>query len=231
MISRMMTVPSHTADGTFDAYLAMPPPGRAPAIVIEPSIMGITDGLKETADRYASKGFIVVAIDPFWRTLPGPLGPERFPEALQRMHDWTVVGGLDDLEATLTTLKTMSNWNGRWAVLGFCFGGRPAFLALSRLGADAAVAFHGTDIHLHIDEAAQVNKPFSFHFGGSDPVVPLEQVELIDTALREKDGEIYIYDGAGHGFAQQEAQNYHPEAGPLSEQRAFELLERLKDPA
>jgi dienelactone hydrolase len=61
-----------------------------------------------------------------------------------------------------------------------------------------------------------------------DPVVPLDQVDAIKAALAGKDGEIYVYPGAAHSFAQQESPRYDPVAGPLSEERALAVLERIK---
>jgi carboxymethylenebutenolidase len=225
------TIAIPTTDGhQFDAVLAMPASGPAPALIFIPSIYGNTEGMSETIDRYATHGFIVVSLDPFWRTLPGPLGPDRQPEASARKDTWTPEQGLSDTRAALAYLKTVPQWNGKFAMVGYCFGGRLAMLGLTRLGADAAVSFHGTNMHLDLDEAGGITAPFSFHYGEADPVVPLENVERIKAALAGKDGEIYVYPGAGHSFAQQESPRYDPHAGPLSEERALAVLERIKTP-
>jgi carboxymethylenebutenolidase len=225
------TISIPTTDGrAFDAATAMPPSGPAPALIFVPSIYGNTEGMQATVDRYASHGYIVVSIDPFWRTVPGPLPLDRQPEASARKDDWTVDQGISDVRAVLAYLATLPAWNGKFAIVGYCFGGRMAMLGLIRLGADAAVSFHGTAMHLDLAEAGAISAPFSFHYGSNDPVVPLEQVELVRAALAGKDGEIYVYEGAGHSFAQQESPRYSPEAGPLSEARALAVLERMKTP-
>jgi carboxymethylenebutenolidase len=229
-MSHTISIPSREG-GSFDAEVAEPAHGAAPGIIVVPSIYGNTDGLKETLDRYAGRGFIALSIDPFWRTVPGPLPLERREEASARMQTWTVEQGTSDVQDALAALRTFPKWNGKFAILGFCFGGRLAMLGLTRLGADAAVAFHGTAMHLHLDELGDSTVPFSFHYGGDDPVVPMDQVEQIQSALAGYDGEIFVYEGAGHSFAQQESPRYDPVAGPLSEDRAFAILERLKSPA
>jgi carboxymethylenebutenolidase len=224
------TISIPTADGrAFDATVAFPPmQGDVPALVFIPSIYGNTEGMQATIDRYAGHGFIVVSIDPFWRTVPGPLGLDRQPEASKRKDDWTVEQGLDDVRAVLRYLETLPNWNHKFATVGYCFGGRLSLLGLTRLGADAAVTFHGTAMHLDLGEAGTISQPFSFHFGDADPVVPMEQVEAIKAALAGKNGEIYVYPGAQHSFAQQESPRYDPVAGPLSEERALATLAALK---
>jgi carboxymethylenebutenolidase len=228
-MAHSISIPS--ADGrTFGAVIAMPPASPAPALIFVPSIFGNTEGMQATIDRYASHGYIVISADPFWRTLPGPLGPDRRADASARKDSWTVDQGLSDAHDVLAYLKTLPEWNGKFAMVGYCFGGRLSMLGLIRLGADAAASFHGTAMHLDLAEAGAITAPFSFHYGEADPVVPLEQVELVKAALAGKDGEIYVYPGAGHSFAQEESPNYSPEAGPLSEARALAVLERIKSP-
>jgi carboxymethylenebutenolidase len=215
--------------GTFDAFLAEPPgDGNAPAIVVIPSIWGVTAGLQHTMERYAGNGFIVIATDPFWRTAPGPLDHARMQEAISRMEAWNVDQGISDIQATLGVLETLPRWNHKWAVLGFCFGGQHAMFGLTRLGADASVAFHGVGCELYAAEADKITKPFSLHFAGHDVVVPSSAVEETRKALAGKNGEIFVYDGASHGFAQEESHNYHPTAAKQSEDRAFAILAGLK---
>ena len=228
-MAKAISIP--TSDGhAIDAVLATPPGNDLPALIFVPSIYGNTDGMQATIDRYASHGYIVISADPFWRTAPGPLTLDRQAEASKRKDDWNVDLGLADVRAVLDYLKTMPAWSGKFAMVGYCFGGRLTMLGLIRLGADAAVTFHGTGMQLDLAEAGNITAPFSFHYGEVDPAVPLEQVEQIRAALAGKDGEIYVYPGAAHSFAQQESPRYSPEAGPLSEARALKMLERLKTP-
>jgi carboxymethylenebutenolidase len=103
------------------------------------------------------------------------------------------------------------------AVLGFCFGGRYAYLGASRFGADAAGAYHGTMIGAHLDEIGNVSCPVSFHFGDSDPVVPVEEVEAIKNAFAGRtNAEISLYEGAGHNFSMPYKEGYVAEAATAS---------------
>lgn len=214
--------------GSFDAYLALPDAGPAPAIIAVSSIYGLTDGFTETLDRYARRGFIVIAPDLFWRTQPGPLEGNRREEAQARLDAYRIGPGMDDLRAVRDALESLPEWNGKFAVLGFCFGGQHGFLGLTRLGADAGVSFHGTSIQRYLDEAPAVTKPFSFHFAAEDDLVSLADVERIRTALAGKDGEIVVYEGSTHGFARVEAPRYNAAVAHEAEERAFAILDRLK---
>jgi carboxymethylenebutenolidase len=226
------TISVASGDGRlFEAYLALPPAGPAPAIVIVPSIFGVTDGLKTSLERYASKGFIVIAPDVFWRTQPGPLTPDRVAEGQVRMKAYNLDEGLDDLRRTVDALKSVPQWNGKFGIFGFCFGGKHAFLGITRLGADAAASFHGVLIHTVLDEAHKLDKPFSFHYGKTDHVIPMEQVEAIRAALAGKDGEIHVYEDAGHSFALPDNPSFHAETARLSEERALAVFDTMKEPA
>jgi carboxymethylenebutenolidase len=226
------TISIASADGrSFEAYLALPPAGPAPAIVIVPSIFGVTEAFKVSLDRYASKGFIVIAPDVFWRTHPGPLSPDRREEGQARMKAYNFDEGLEDLRRTVAALENVPQWNGKFGIFGFCFGGKHAFLGITELGADAGAAFHGTQIHTVLDQADKLDKPFSFHYGEDDHVVPMDQVDAIKAALAGKDGEIYVYPGVGHSFALPDNPTYHAEAARISEERALATFDRLKEPA
>jgi carboxymethylenebutenolidase len=226
------TISITSRDGrAFEAYLALPPAGPAPAIVIVPSIFGVTDAFKVSLDRYASKGFVVVAPDVFWRTHPGGLTPEQRTEGQARMAAYNWDDGLDDLRRTVDALKRVPAWNGKFGIFGFCFGGKHAVFGITRLGAEAGAAFHGTQIHTILDEAATMTKPFSFHYGKDDHVVPMDQVDAIKAALAGKDGEIYVYEGVGHSFALPDNPTYHAEATRISEERALAVFSRMKETA
>jgi carboxymethylenebutenolidase len=217
--------------GSFDAYLALPQERPAPALIIVSSIYGVNKGLKQTIERYARRGYIVIAPDIFWRTQPGPLEGNSRTEAQARLNAYRIDPGMDDLRATRDALAQRPEWNGKFALVGFCFGGQHAFLGLTRLGADAAVSYHGTSIQNYLDEALCVTKPFSFHFGSADDLVSPEDVEAIRRALAGKRGDIVMHEGAGHGFAREDSAGYNEAVAHASEEQAFIMLDELKSVA
>lgn len=219
-----------TGGGSFDAYLTLPDRQPAPAIIAVSSIYGVTKGMQVTLDRYAQRGFIVIAPDVFWRTQPGPLENNRREEAQARLDAYDINGGMNDLRDTHAALAARPEWNGKFAVLGFCFGGQHAFLALARLGADAGVSYHGTSIQNYLDEAPAVTKPFSFHFAAQDDLVSMDDVARIRQALAGKRGEIIVHDGATHGFSRVDSNGYDAAVAQAAEERAFALLDELKSP-
>jgi carboxymethylenebutenolidase len=162
-----------------------------------------------TADRFAARGYRVAVAD-----LPAS-GDDGETLAAVR--------------AAMASLAADAACNGRIAVVGYGRGGAYAFLGATRLGAAAAVAFHGNGIGARLREASQVRVPLSFHFGDDDPAVPPAEVRAIKGALEGfATAEIYRYPGAGHGFTRADGPGYDRAAAELAERRAFDVLERLR---
>ena len=193
---------------TFDGYLSSPDGGgKYPGILLITAIFGIDDEMKEISDAWAADGFVVSTPDIFWRVTPGPTADMEV--AFARYEAFDADQGMLDIEDLMNDLKSRPECNGKVAVLGFCFGGRYAHLAAARLGADAAGSYHGTRIGEHLDEVDNVACPVSFHFGGEDPFVPMEEVNAIAAAYVGHDNaEIVTHAGASHNFAMPYKEGY-----------------------
>jgi len=213
-------------------YLALPPAAPAPGIVLLPPVFGIEPVIRALAERYAARGFTVVVPNQFRRDAePGTMerteaGRARAMARAQRVDVDTIV---DDLRTTIAELRAMPECNGNVAVLGFCFGGRYAFLAAARLDVQAAGAFHPTLIGASLADAPSVRAPLSLHFGAEDPVAPMSEVDAIEAALREKPGAgVFVYPGATHSFAVPGVPGYDAAVAALAEERVFALFDTLK---
>lgn len=228
-MTESITIP--TADGgAMPAEVAYPAAGSGKGIVIVPPIFGVEDGTRDIMEVYAAEGCVVVAPDMFWRTVPGTLGREgaEREKAVQRSDYFDVEQGVKDLGDAISHVRAMPECTGKVAVFGYCFGGRFAYLAGTRLGADGAVSFHGVAIGQHLDEADRLACPLSIHVGDSDPVVPKEEIEAIKAALGDKPGvEIRVYPGVGHGFTGKGRANYDETADTESNRAAIALIEAM----
>lgn len=134
-------------------------------------------------------------------TIAGYMSAGHDVLTLDIAEDEALDAGLDRVRAALATLAER-NANGKVAVVGYGHAGRYAFLALTRLDADAAAGFYPSGLGPYLKEAPAVRKPLSLHFGDADENVPFEEVRAAKGWL-EGIGivEIYRYPGAGHGFA------------------------------
>lgn len=202
-----------------------------PALLLFTPIFGVDQEMRAVADEWARRGFLVAAPDYFFRVAPGPLArsEEGRKQAFARWEKLDVDQAVEDLRPLAKRLLGASSCNGRLGALGYCAGGELAFLAATRLGAQAAAAFHGTRIHRHLDEADRLRGTLSLHFGGNDPLVPLDEVQQIQDRFRgDARVEIAVYDGAGHGFSFQGRPSYHEVAATQSSRKAQAALARLQ---
>ena len=129
----------------FDAYLARPPAGNGPGLVLFQEIFGVNEHIRTVADQYALDGFVVLAPDVFWRS---QRRVELGYEGEDRQRGIQLAGQLKgpelglDMVATVTALRSRPEVdNGKVGAIGYCMGGRLAFLAAATAGVDAAVAF------------------------------------------------------------------------------------------
>jgi carboxymethylenebutenolidase len=172
-------------------------------------LVGLPAGSEATSESYSARGYAVVTADVAESTTP-----ER---------------GLELIRTAMEALATRPDCNGKVAVAGYGYGGRFAFLAVTRLGAEAAAAFHGIGIGEHLNEAARVKKPLSFHFADDDAFVPFAEVRAIKGAL-EGFGTtaIYRYPGARQGFALRGNAAYDADLARQAEARVFTVLDGLR---
>jgi carboxymethylenebutenolidase len=213
-------------------YVALPPSAPAPGLVLLPPIFGIEPVIRALADRYAARGYVVVVPNQFRRDAE-PETMERTDagraKALARAQRVDVGQIVDDVRTTVAELRAMPHCNANVAVLGFCFGGRYAFLAAARLDVQAGAAFHGAQIGQSLADAPAVHAPLSLHFGADDPIAPMSEVDAIKNALRDTpDAETFVYPGATHNFAIPGVPGYDAAVAELAEQRVFAVFDRLK---
>lgn len=146
-----------TADGrSFKAYLAAPASGKGPGIVLIQEIFGVNRHIRAVADGYAADGFAVLAPDVFWRIQPGfETGYDEAGVAQGRsiMGKVDVAKAVADLGATTNALRARGECSGKVAALGYCMGGRLAFLAATNTGVNAAVCYYGGGIQTVLDQA------------------------------------------------------------------------------
>lgn len=218
--------------GEFDCYVAAPTTReRVPAIVLASAVHGVDADVRAIADEFAAHGFLAAAPDLFWRVLPGPLpredarAKERSQPRLERIRT-----GEADLADTRAMLGTRNDWNGRAAVIGFCYGGPYAIVGPKRLGYDAGISCHGTQMLDYIKELDGVAKPVCIVWGDQDFAAPAEVLDAYrKVPARMKNVEVHIFPGVQHGYMMPgNPAAYSAETRAFSMQKALALLDRLR---
>ena len=220
--------------GTFRAYLAVPASGRGPGIVLCQEIFGINAYIREVADYYAEEGYVVLAPDLFWRLEKNvELGYTEadFARAFDFFGRFDTDKGMDDIGAAVRTLRARAEVAGKVGALGFCLGGRLAYLAAARCGVDCAVGYYGVTIDQYLNEAAKIRVPMVLHFAGEDKYAPPATVEKIQAAFKGRpEIEIYNYLGLDHAFARTGGMHYDRPAHMMAHSRSIALFRRVMGP-
>jgi carboxymethylenebutenolidase len=224
-----------TEGGTFACYLATPACGeQAPAVVLACSIDGVDGDLCQIADEFAAAGYVAVAPDLFWRTIPGPLqsgDPRTFERAQPRLD--TIRTNEGDLVDTLAYLRTLPQYNGHAAVMGFCYGGPFAILGPKRLGYDAGIACHGSQMLDYLGELDGVTQPVCLVWGDQDHRAPPPVLDAYRAAAaRMTNVEVHIFPGIQHGFMMpSDRVAFDAKTRDFAMQRAFLILDGLRGAA
>jgi len=218
--------------GEFDCY-RVAPGGRAkvPAIVIASAVHGVNADVRAIADEFASRGAIAAAPDLFWRSIPGPLArdddrtKERSQPRLAKIKT-----GEADLADTLAGLRKEPLWNGRAAVMGLCYGGPYAILGPKRLGYDAGISCHGSQMLDYIGELEGLARPVCIIWGDADHQAPAEVLAAYrGAAARMKNLELHVFPSVLHGYMMPDnAKAFHRETREFSMGRALAILEGLR---
>jgi carboxymethylenebutenolidase len=215
----------------FDCYLVTPETkDKIPAIVLASAIHGVDKDLRSIADEFASHGYLAAAPDLFWRTTPGPLtreDPRSTPRGQPRLEK--IKTGERDLADTLALVRKQPQFNGKAAVIGFCYGGPFAILGPKRLGYDAGISCHGTQMMDYIGELDGVRQPVCVIWGDKDHLAPPPVLDAYRAlAARMKNVEVHVFPGVEHGYMMKDAKAYDAKSYAFSMHRALAILSALR---
>ncbi|MBP6766129.1 MAG: dienelactone hydrolase family protein [Rubrivivax sp.] len=222
----------------FAAYLALPPGGRGPGLVLWQEIFGVNEHIRAVAEQYALDGFVVLAPDTFWRQAPrvelGYVGADR-ERAMALMQGYSGEQALADIATAVAALRARPEVGSALGKpvgsIGYCMGGRLAFLAAATAGVDAAVAYYGGGIQGQLERATDIHCPVQFHYAGHDDHIPPDAVQRVRQAMAGKGGDVHVYPGAMHGFNCWARASYHAPSAALAHGRALSFLATALHPA
>ena len=208
----MSTIEIKATDGSgsFAAYHAAPSGnhagGAVGAVVLIQEIFGVSDSLREIADQVAALGYHVLAPDLFWRQEPGvnlsDKSQAEWDKAFALLNGFDQDKGVADLKATLAVARTLPGTNGKAATMGYCLGGRLAFMMATRSDADLNVSYYGVGLDGLIPELGQISHRLVVHVADRDNFFPAEaRAKLIEAVKGHALIDTYVYPNADHAFA------------------------------
>ena len=179
-------------------YLALPPGGTGPGLVVLQEWWGLVDHIKALCDRFAAAGFVTLAPDLYHgEVAKSPDAAGKLLMALNIAETGKALRGAATYLLGLPAVRPRAV-----GVLGFCMGGQLALFAAQEHGDvfAAAVDFYGIHPKVAIDPA-RVKIPVLAHFGAGDNSVPIASAHALAAAIRNAGGECedHEYD-AGHAF-------------------------------
>jgi len=207
------------------ATIVLPDAGTGHGIVLYQEIFGVNEFLLAKAGDLARLGYVVVCPDVFWRVQPGvALGHDEasLQEAFGLVQTWSEqVADEDkvaDLGVALAHTRALPEVTGKVATMGYCLGGTLAYRTAAHFDPDACVSYYGSGIADLLAAGEKPSCPTIFHFGGSDPFIPNDQVEAIQAGLGTRgDVEVHVQAEAGHAFENFLAPQFsNPEAAASS---------------
>jgi carboxymethylenebutenolidase len=232
-----VTITLSTPDGAMEVHEAAPDGTSSPreargAVIVIQEAFGVNDHIQDVTRRFAAAGYLGVAPALFHRAGGGTADYEDFAKVMPLFEGVSDDGVLADVDATLAHLESQGFDRSRIGIVGFCFGGRVAFLVAARRALGAAVTFYGGGIVAGsplgfpalLDDAPALQTPWLGLFGDLDQGIPVEGVEELRGAVggAAVAAEIVRYAEAEHGFHCDARGAYHEASAKDAWQRTLD---------
>jgi carboxymethylenebutenolidase len=207
--------------GTFGAYCAEPSGAPKAAIIVIQEIFGVNAGIRQKCDKLAADGYLALAPDLFWR-----IEPDQLQEAFGLFGKFDQDTGIRDIEATIRAAKARTG-GGKVGAVGYCLGGRLAYMTAARTDIDASVGYYPVGIDNLLGESHAIAHPLMLHIAAADGFVSPEEQAKVHAGL---DGHakvtLHDYQGVDHGFAAEMGARRVEDAAQLADSRTLEFFSR-----
>jgi carboxymethylenebutenolidase len=222
------TIPALDGDGRIPVYLARPSGAARAALIVVPEIFGVNEGIRRKCDTWADQGYLALAPDIFWRFAPGveldPDVPAQLQEAFGYFQQYDPNDGINDIEAAIHHLRR-SEGCANVGLVGYCLGGRLAYMAAARTDITASVGYYGVMIDQMLNESHAIANPLMLHIAGADHFVGPEAQKAIHEGL-DSNRHVTLHDYAGldHGFAAEMGARRDEAGAQLADRRTREFF-------
>src|SRR5688500_12181018 len=224
------TIPALDGEGAIPVYIARPGGSPKAAIIVVPEIFGVNEGIRRKCDGWASEGYLALAPDIFWRFAPGveldPDVPEQLQQGFGYFQQYDPNDGVNDIEAAIHYVRR-SEGVQKVGLVGYCLGGRLAYMAAARTDITASVGYYGVMIDQMLGESHAIANPLMLHIAGADHFVGPEAQKAMHEGLDDHPRvTLHDYPGEDHGFAAEMGKRRSEEAAQLADGRTEEYFAR-----
>jgi carboxymethylenebutenolidase len=213
----------------FGGYYTAPASNRGAGIIVIQEIFGVNAAMRKICDDFAAKGYLALCPDLFWRQQPGiqltDKTPAEWDRAFELYKGFDVEAGVRDLLATLAHIRSMPGCSGKVGAVGYCLGGKLAYLMAARSDVDATASYYGAGLEELLDEVHDIRMPLMLHLAGSDKFCTPPVREKILAGMKKNPViSAYVYENVDHAFARPNGQNYNQAAADLANIRTMEFF-------
>ena len=224
-----ITIQATDGSGSFNAYTVEPKSTPAGVVVVIQEIFGINQAMRDVAAWIADLGYIAVAPDLFWRIEPGiditDKSDAEWKRAFELFQAFDQVKGIEDLKATVASARTLPGANGKVATIGYCLGGRLAFMMATQSDADANISYYGVGLDGLLGDLGKVTKPLVIHIADKDAFFPPEGRAAVVAATKGNSHAVsYVYPNADHAFARVNSIHWDGRSATIANGRSAEAL-------
>ncbi len=221
-MSEMVSISTLDDENSFNAYVARPQGTPRAAIVVIQEIFGVNAGIRRKCDKLAEDGYLAVAPDLFWQFEDGiELDPDIEPEmnkALDLFGKFDQDQGVRDIEAAIKYAR--SQGCAKVGAVGYCLGGRLAYMTAARTDSDASVGYYAVGIDNLLREKHAIANPLMLHIPTEDGFVDKATQQAMHDGLGDHPKvTLHDYEGLDHGFATEFGKRRSEEAAQLADSR------------
>src|SRR5580692_1170273 len=186
-----ISITATDGSGTFATYVVEPKTKPAGVVVLIQEIFGVNQAMRDIAAWVADIGFIAVCPDLFWRIEPGiditDKTDAEWKRAFELFQTFDQLKGIEDLKATVAAARKMPGANGTVGTMGYCLGGRLAFMMAEQSDADINVSYYGVGLDGLLGDLDKVKKPLVVHIADKDEFFPAAaRAQVVEAAKGNK---------------------------------------------
>jgi carboxymethylenebutenolidase len=224
-----ITIQANDGSGTFSAYLLEPKQKPTGVVVLIQEIFGVNQAMRDTAAWVVDMDFIAVCPDLFWRIEPGvditDKSEAEWKKAFDLFNKFDQAKGIEDLKATVAVARKLPGGNGKVATMGYCLGGRLAFMMAEQSDADANISYYGVGLDNLLGDLGKVTKPLLVHIADADEFFPPEgRAKVVEAVKGHPRIACHVYPKANHAFARVGGVHWDGRAATIANGRSAETL-------